>query len=72
MMACYIAAIVHDYGHLGVSNKFLVGCSDPLALAYNDRMPLENVAVAVSAQCWMLLGRSCCNCPVRPAPPLHL
>ncbi|EFJ53060.1 3'5'-cyclic nucleotide phosphodiesterase, partial [Volvox carteri f. nagariensis] len=42
LLAAYYAAIVHDYGHPGVTNDFLVAVSDPLAVRYNDRSPLEN------------------------------
>ncbi|EFJ40245.1 3'5'-cyclic nucleotide phosphodiesterase, partial [Volvox carteri f. nagariensis] len=42
LMAAYFAAIVHDYGHPGLTNDFLVATSHPLALRYNDRAPLES------------------------------
>ncbi|GFR48408.1 hypothetical protein Agub_g10302 [Astrephomene gubernaculifera] len=42
LLAAYFAAIVHDYGHPGLTNDFLVSTSDPLAVRYNDRSPLEN------------------------------
>ncbi|GLI61126.1 hypothetical protein VaNZ11_003401 [Volvox africanus] len=42
LLAAYFAAIVHDYGHPGLTNDFLVATSDPLAVRYNDRSPLEN------------------------------
>ncbi|KXZ54073.1 hypothetical protein GPECTOR_5g18 [Gonium pectorale] len=42
LLACYFAAIVHDYGHPGLTGDFLVATSHPLALRYNDRCPLEN------------------------------
>jgi len=37
-----IAAFVHDVGHTGFSNAFLVNTSSPLALCYNDKSVLEN------------------------------
>jgi cAMP-specific phosphodiesterase 4 len=37
-----IASQGHDFQHGGLSNDFLLQSSDPLALLYNDRSPLEN------------------------------
>jgi hypothetical protein len=34
--------VMHDYGHKGVTNDFLVTSKDLLALRYNDRSPHEN------------------------------
>ncbi|GLI59232.1 hypothetical protein VaNZ11_001076 [Volvox africanus] len=48
LFAAYYAAIVHDYGHPGMTNDFLVAISDPLAVRYNDRSPLENHHCAAS------------------------
>ena len=36
------AQVVHDYGHVGLTNDFLAATSNPLALRYNDHSPLEN------------------------------
>jgi hypothetical protein len=33
---------MHDYGHKGVTNDYLVNSTDFLALRYNDRSPHEN------------------------------
>jgi hypothetical protein len=46
LLACLLAAIVHDYQHPGVNNEFLVITSHDLALTYNDQAPLENFHVA--------------------------
>ncbi|KAK9850630.1 hypothetical protein WJX84_005118 [Apatococcus fuscideae] len=42
ILACYLAAIVHDFGHPGVNNDFLIKTRDHLALTHNDASPLEN------------------------------
>ncbi|KAG2430481.1 hypothetical protein HXX76_010004 [Chlamydomonas incerta] len=42
LLALYFAAIIHDFGHPGLTGDFLVATSHPLALRYNDRSPLEN------------------------------
>jgi hypothetical protein len=36
----YLSAIIHDYGHKGVNNDYLVKVQDPLALRYHDRSPM--------------------------------
>ena len=48
LLACYLAAIIHDYEHRGVNNDFLIKTSDPLALLYNDSSPMENHHVAAA------------------------
>ncbi|KAG2445732.1 hypothetical protein HXX76_000338 [Chlamydomonas incerta] len=42
LLAAYFAAFVHDHGHPGLTADFLIATSDPLAVRYNDRSPLEN------------------------------
>ncbi|GIL62511.1 hypothetical protein Vafri_16725 [Volvox africanus] len=48
LMACYLAALVHDYEHGGLTNDYLINSSDLLALRYNDRAPLENHHLAAA------------------------
>lgn len=52
ILAMYLSAVVHDYEHRGVNNDFLTRISDPLALIYNDRSPMENHHCSAS---WLLL-----------------
>ncbi|KAG2447556.1 hypothetical protein HYH02_007480 [Chlamydomonas schloesseri] len=48
LLASYYAAIVHDFAHPGLTGDFLIATSDPLAIRYNDRSPLENHHCAAS------------------------
>ena len=50
MLACYIAAAIHDYEHGGVNNDFLIQTRDKLAVTYNDISPLENHHLAAAAR----------------------
>lgn len=50
-----VAAIGHDVGHPGVNNAYLIKAKNELALAHNDRSPLENMHCAVLYQ---LLGKA--------------
>merc|ERR1719482_1457598 len=58
MMACLIAAAVHDFEHLGVSNDFLVRIGDQRAMMYNDQHVNENHHVAAA---FAILSRPECN-----------
>ncbi|KAF5833632.1 hypothetical protein DUNSADRAFT_10011 [Dunaliella salina] len=41
-LAALMAAVMHDYEHMGLTNDFLINSFSPLAIRYNDRAPLEN------------------------------
>jgi hypothetical protein len=43
-----LAQIVHDFGHGGRTNDFLVASGNKLALLYNDQAPLENHHLAAA------------------------
>jgi len=47
-MACLLAAVIHDYEHMGCTNDFLINKCDDLAVRYNDRAPLENHHLAAA------------------------
>ena len=41
-----MSTIIHDLGHPGLNNAFMVARNDALAIEYNDRSVLENFHVA--------------------------
>lgn len=41
-----MSAVIHDIGHPGFNNAFMVAGNDPLAIQYNDKSVLENFHVA--------------------------
>lgn len=49
LLACYMAACVHDYEHVGLTNDFLVKSGDQLARVYNDR------SVGLACHAWLSL-----------------
>lgn len=58
MFSLMVAAVGHDVGHPGVNNAYLIKAKDQLALAHNDRSPLENMHCAVIYQ---ILGKDATN-----------
>ena len=54
LLACYVAAIIHDVGHTGVSNNFLIKTRHDLAVLYNDTTVQENMHLSSAFQ---LLGQ---------------
>ena len=61
-----LAAAVHDLGHLGVNNEFLVASGDPLALRYNDVSVLENFHAATAFELMRVPGQELCSGMSRP------
>jgi len=57
-MACLLAAVVHDYDHVGVSNDFLVNSKNARALRYNDQSVNEQHHAAAAFD---VLSRPECN-----------
>ncbi|KAH3759291.1 3'5'-cyclic nucleotide phosphodiesterase [Pelomyxa schiedti] len=43
MFGLIVSGIIHDVGHPGVNNAFLIATENDLALRYNDRSVLENL-----------------------------
>jgi len=58
ILACLLAAVVHDFEHDGVNNDFLVKSQSLRAILYNDQSPNENHHVAAA---WSVLLRPECN-----------
>ena len=47
LMAAYLAALIHDISHPGVTNSFLISLKHLKAVRYNDRSVLENHHLAI-------------------------
>eukprot|EP00457_Paulinella_chromatophora_P001008 gb/GEZN01001010.1/.p1 GENE.gb/GEZN01001010.1/~~gb/GEZN01001010.1/.p1 ORF type:complete len:1066 (+),score=133.99 gb/GEZN01001010.1/:121-3318(+) len=54
-----VASVIHDYGHPGVNNQYLVNAADPIAVTYNDLHVLESFHVAESFK--MMSQKPECN-----------
>jgi hypothetical protein len=46
VVSCLIAALVHDIGHPGFNNNFMINSKSDLAMVYNDQHVLENFHAA--------------------------
>jgi len=57
-MACLVAAAIHDFDHLGLSNDFLVRVRHERAVRYNDSHVNENHHVAAA---YAVLNKPECN-----------
>lgn len=57
-LALILGAAIHDVGHPGVTGRYLISISDPLAIQYNDSSPLENMHLATAFNIWMKAGNN--------------
>ena len=58
ILSALFAAAIHDAGHPGVTNQYLVNTSSELALLYNDESVLENYHVSTA---FKILQKEECN-----------
>jgi len=61
LAAVLLAAAVHDVGHPGLTNAFLVASAAPLALRYNDRAVLESFHAATAFEMMREEGLDVCG-----------
>jgi len=45
-LGCYVAAVCHDLGHMGLNNAWYINTAGNLALLYGDESVLENYHIA--------------------------
>ncbi len=59
MLGCYLAAVVHDYEHVGRSNDYLVSTTDALAVRYNGGLQecIRALLAALHAASWLFHAR---------------
>ena len=48
ILAMMLSAAIHDVAHPGVTGRYLISISAPLAIQYNDTSPLENLHLATT------------------------
>ena len=57
LLGSILAALVHDVGHIGVNNPFLISSGHELAIRYNDRSPMESMHCATAFE--LMRGEGC-------------
>lgn len=48
LLSCILTPVIHDVGHFGVNNPFLIASEHHLAITYNDQSPMENMHCATA------------------------
>jgi hypothetical protein len=59
LLSIFIAASIHDLGHPGYTNNFLINTKNDLAIKYNDQSVLENYHVSEGFN--IMLKKKNCN-----------
>ena len=59
LTSIFIAAAIHDLGHPGYTNNFLINTKNDLAVKYNDQSVLENYHVSMAFD--IILKKEGCN-----------
>ena len=59
LISLFVSAAIHDFGHPGYSNNFLINTKNEIAIRYNDQSVLENFHVSEGFN--IILNKPNCN-----------
>lgn len=59
LISLFISAAIHDFGHPGYTNNFLINTKNEIAIRYNDQSVLENYHISESFN--IIFKKNGCN-----------